>query len=55
MTANGNLFYLNYSNDTLDTALNESTALTATPEPGSFVLLTTGMLAVVGVTRRRFA
>ena len=51
MTANGNAFFIDGYNNTLDVALDLSTS--PIPEPGSLVLLGTGALSLLGVARRK--
>lgn len=53
MTANGNAYFIDGLHDSLDVALNLSA--TPVPEPGTLVLLGTGALSLLGITRRRFA
>jgi len=53
MTANGNAFFIDGADDTLDVALDLSTV--PTPEPGTLSMLGTGALMVVGTLRRKLA
>ena len=53
MTGNGNAYFIDGLHDSLDVALNLSA--TPVPEPGTLVLLGTGALSLLGITRRRFA
>jgi len=53
MTANGNAFFIDGADDTLDVALDLSTV--PAPEPGSLSMLGTGALIVVGTLRRKLA
>jgi hypothetical protein len=51
MTANGNAYFIDGLRDTLMAAIDLDTI--PVPEPGGLVLLGTGVLAAMGVVRRR--
>ena len=52
MTSNGNAYFIDGLNNTLDVAL-DLTSLNAVPEPSTLALAGTGLLSLLGAVRRR--